>query len=75
MDTRNRARTVGELKTSGYQAVSIKEEIRSNLITMIKEGKKIFGSVSIVRNVSILYSNVNPCSAVSMRLQGMNRKW
>jgi magnesium chelatase subunit I len=45
MTKRNKAKTVGELKASGYQTVPVKEEIRRNLITMIKGRKDIFPGI------------------------------
>lgn len=45
MSTKNKARTIGELKASGYQPVPIREEMRRNLIAMIKEKKNIFPSI------------------------------
>ena len=40
-----KAKTVGELKASGYKTVSIREEMRRNLIEMIREGKPIFPGI------------------------------
>ncbi len=37
--------TLGELKASGYQPVSIKEEMRRNLISRIKEKKPVFTGI------------------------------
>ena len=45
MAKRKKARTIGELKTSGYQPVSIREEMRHNLITMIKKKTDIFPGI------------------------------
>ena len=45
MTKRNKATTIGELKASGYQPVPIREEMRRNLITMIKEKKSIFPGI------------------------------
>jgi magnesium chelatase subunit I len=45
MVKRRKARTVGELKTSGYRPVSVKEEMRRNLIDMIKKKKEIFPGI------------------------------
>ena len=42
MAKRNKAKTIGELKASGYKAVPIREEMRCNLLAMIKKGKNIF---------------------------------
>ncbi len=41
----NRPRTLGELKASGYQPVSIREEMRRNLIALIKAKKPIFNGI------------------------------
>lgn len=38
----NEIKTLGGLKAAGYQTKSIKDEIRTNLITRIKAGEKIF---------------------------------
>ena len=35
-------KTLGELKASGYQTKSIKDELRDNLILKIKNKEKIF---------------------------------
>ena len=40
-----KAKTVGELKASGYKTVSIREEMRRNLIELIREGKPIFPGI------------------------------
>jgi magnesium chelatase subunit I len=37
--------TLGELKESGWQSISVKDEIRKNLISKIKEGAPIFEGV------------------------------
>lgn len=38
-------KTLGELKSSGYQSKSIKEELRRNLLERIKEGKPAFEGI------------------------------
>jgi len=46
------AKTLGELKKSGYRNLSIKDELRKNLISMIKSGKKRFpGIIGFDRSV------------------------
>ena len=40
MAKRKKAQTIGELKKSGYQPVSIREEMRRNLIAMIRKKRK-----------------------------------
>jgi magnesium chelatase subunit I len=37
--------TLGELKTSGYQGVSVKDELRANLIKKLKSGEKLFPGI------------------------------
>ena len=41
----NRATTLGELKGSGYKQISIKDEVRNNLLKNIKEGKSSFTGI------------------------------
>ncbi len=45
MPKRRKARTIAELKASGYKSVSVKEETRRNLISMIKKKKNIFPGI------------------------------
>ena len=45
MAKRSRAKTIGKLKASGYKAVSLREEMRHNLIDMIKRKKNIFPGI------------------------------
>ena len=45
MVKRRKARTIGELISSGYRPVSVKEEMRRNLIDMIKKKKEIFPGI------------------------------
>lgn len=40
-----KARTLGELKTSGYQSRSVKDEMRSNLIAKLRSGEKLFRGI------------------------------
>ncbi len=42
---KNTITTLGELKAQGYQAKSIKEELRSNLISNIKQGEPSFTGI------------------------------
>jgi magnesium chelatase subunit I len=39
------ARTLGELKQSGYQSVSVKDELRANLIKKLRSGEKLFRGI------------------------------
>ncbi len=39
------ARTLGELKASGYESVSVKDELRANLIKKLRAGQKLFPGV------------------------------
>src|SRR5919107_1954172 len=41
----NKAVTLGELKASGYQTRSVKDEMRANLIKKLKSGEKLFNGV------------------------------
>ncbi len=41
----NKARTLGELRTSGYQSRSVKDEMRANLITKLRSGEKLFRGI------------------------------
>lgn len=38
-------KTLGELKKSGYKSRGIKQELRANLISMLKEGKNVFSEI------------------------------
>jgi len=40
-----KARTIGELKRSGYKVLPIREEMRKNLIAKIKRGEKLFPGI------------------------------
>ena len=40
-----RARTLGELKASGYCSISVKDELRANLIRKLKAGDKLFPGI------------------------------
>ena len=41
----NQAKTLGELKASGYQSVSVKDELRANLIKKLRSGEKLFPGI------------------------------
>ena len=43
--TSNRPRTVGELKSSGYEPRTVKDELRQNLITKLKADEDIFPGI------------------------------
>jgi magnesium chelatase subunit I len=45
MSKHSRARTIGELKASGYRPVAIREEMRLNLIAMIKAKEDVFPGI------------------------------
>src|SRR5216110_1721530 len=40
-----RARTLGELKANGYQGISVKDEMRANLICKLKRREKLFPGI------------------------------
>lgn len=44
-DPVNTIHTLGALRASGYQPRSIKEELRSNLIRLLREGKSVFDGI------------------------------
>ena len=41
----SKAQTLGELKASGYQTKSVKDELRTNLIKKLKSGEKLFRGI------------------------------
>src|ERR1700689_811773 len=41
----NQPRTLGELKATGYRSVSVKDEMRRNLIRKLKAGEPIFDGI------------------------------
>ena len=45
MTSEQRPRTLGELKKSGYKVVSVKEEMRRNLIERIRAGRPLFDGI------------------------------
>src|SRR5215469_5145205 len=45
MTTVTRPRTVGELRESGYQVLSVREEMRKNLIEKIRRGEELFPGI------------------------------
>ena len=45
MEKQPTIKTLGELKASGYTPVSVKEELRRNLISKLKSGKPVFAGV------------------------------
>src|ERR1041384_3738675 len=38
-------KTLGELKSSGYKSLPVKEEIRKNLIEKLRSGEKVFEGI------------------------------
>src|SRR5437870_2024382 len=44
-DSHPQARTLGELRESGYQPKSVREEMRANLIRLIRKGESLFPGV------------------------------
>ena len=45
MTITTRARTIGELRESGYRLLSVKEELRKNLIRKIRRGEELFPGI------------------------------
>ncbi len=46
-------KTLGQLKASGYKPVSVKEEMRKNLITRMRQGKNVFEGIYGYENTVI----------------------
>ncbi len=38
-------KTVGELRSTGYEVHSVKEELRKNLVAALRDGRKLFGGI------------------------------
>lgn len=45
MTNHTKITTLGELKATGYQSKSVKEELRANLIQKLRQGEKIFDGI------------------------------
>src|SRR5579885_2627504 len=45
MTTTNKPATIGQLRASGYRVLSVKEEMRKNLVHKIKAGEELFPGV------------------------------
>src|SRR3954469_8992996 len=45
VDSKNKPATLGELRESGYQPLTVKEEMRKNLIEKMKKGDDIFPGI------------------------------
>src|SRR5438876_11740326 len=45
MTITTRPRTIGELRESGYKVLSVKEELRKNLIQKIRRGEELFTGI------------------------------
>src|SRR5258707_1536254 len=45
MTTTTQSRTIGELRESGYKVLSVKEEMRKNLIQKIRDGEDLFPGI------------------------------
>ncbi len=45
MAVTTRPRTIGELRESGYRVLSVKEELRKNLIQKIRDGEELFPGI------------------------------
>src|SRR5688500_6853022 len=50
--------TLGELKAKGYRSVSVKDELRSNLIRKLKAGEKLFPGI-VVYDETVLPQLIN----------------
>lgn len=45
MGDRGRPKTIGELRRSGYQVLSVREELRKNLIEKLRKGERLFPGI------------------------------
>ncbi|MFN3973850.1 MAG: magnesium chelatase [Dehalococcoidia bacterium] len=45
MADRGRPKTIGELRHSGYQVLSVREELRKNLIEKLRKGERLFPGI------------------------------
>jgi len=45
MTMTTRPSTIGELRDSGYKVLSVKEEMRKNLIQKIRKGEELFPGI------------------------------
>ena len=45
MNNKPALRTLGELRASGYQPRSVKQELRANLISKIRSGEALFPGI------------------------------
>jgi magnesium chelatase subunit I len=45
MTITTRPRTIGELRATGYKVLSVKEEMRKNLIQKIRDGEDLFPGI------------------------------
>src|SRR6059058_1574415 len=45
MTITTRPRTIGELRESGYRVLTVKEELRKNLIQKIRDGEELFPGI------------------------------
>src|SRR6266849_6398472 len=53
MTITTRPRTIGELRESGYKVLSVKEEVRKNLIQKIRHGEEFFPGIIGYENTVI----------------------
>ncbi len=45
MSVKGRARTIGELRKSGYKVVPVREELRANLVEKMRKGEELFPGI------------------------------
>ena len=45
MPSKVKARSIGQLRESGYKTVPVREELRRNLIKNLKRGKELFSGI------------------------------
>lgn len=46
-------KTIGALRETGYEVLSVKDEIRKNMLAMLKDGKSVFSGIIGYENTVI----------------------
>ena len=72
MTSQAKARTLGELKQSGYRVSTVKEEMRRNLIERIRKGRPLFDGIygyeeSVVPQLEVSGTSWSATRAASSR--------
>jgi len=78
MDSKSRARTVGELKHSGWRPRSVRDEIRENLARRLRDGRPLFPGLhgyedTVVRDLVHALLSRHDILLLGLRGQGKTR--